>query len=98
MIYVFSGVRYKKETRETKGMRLCIREGAPESVVTDGIYRFRADCKKFCLDGCSAVLDFDVFGRGLKNCIDADLFGGTGYVGGDWKKVWMWIDLGCSGV
>ena len=41
---------------------------------------------------------FDVFGRGLKNCIDADLFGGTGYVGGDWKKVWMWIDLGCSGV
>jgi hypothetical protein len=46
-------------------------------VVTDGIYG-RADCKKFCLDGCSAVLDFDVFGRGLKNCIDADLFGGTG--------------------
>lgn len=78
MIYVFSGVHYKKETRETKGMRLCIREGAPESVVTDGIYRFRADCKKFCLDGCSAVYDFDVFGRGLKNCIDADLFGGTG--------------------
>lgn len=42
--------------------------------------------------------NYEVFGRGLKNCMDVDLLGGMGYVGGDWKKVWMWIDLGCSGV
>jgi hypothetical protein len=36
--------------------------------------------------------NYEVFGRGLKNCMDVDLLGGMGYVGGDWKKVWMWMD------
>ena len=62
-------------------------------MVTDGIYR-----RIVKHSACSVVNDFDVFGRGLKNTIDVDLVEGTGYVGGDWKKLQMWIDLRCSDV
>jgi hypothetical protein len=71
-------------------MRLCIREGAPESLVIDGIYG-RSGKNSVWMD-IYEEKNYEVFGRGLKNCMDVDLLGGMGYVGGDWKKVWMWMD------
>ena len=49
----------------------CIREGAPETVVTDGIYG-RADCKKFGLDG---GWGHGVRRRGLEKYVDVDVDG-----------------------
>ena len=54
-------------TRKSKGMRkwdaFCLREGPPKTVVIDGIYG-----RIVKNSTCSSVNDFDVIGKGLKNC------------------------------